>query len=671
MLAQGSREMKPLYILISFFTLSLYADVELEAIDVSESSVSEDFLGINADKAPLSVKSYSAKVFAENRIKSVNDMTTLDATLTNNYSGSGYWDSLNIRGFAVDNRTNYFRDGLRINAQTLISLENKERVEVIKGLGGFQTSGANPSGSINYKTKRAQEARILKIELTERGGYLAHVDFGEEKEKFNYRLNLVTEEIKSPFDFNDGQRDLMAAAFSYQIDKKTLLEGEIEWNQRSQQSLSAMSFWGNSLPAVDSTSNLNNQSWVKPVEFTSLFYSLKFTQELKDSWILSIASGRQESKTDDRMSYAFGCSAENNWDRFCSDGTFDVYDYRSEDELRITNSAKISLSKFFEGEVSHDLSFNFRYTHQEEKQGFQAYNFSGVGDPSGRELPSNAAKTDPSTNLLEDSFELFVVDHIKFSAWDLWLGGNVQSRYRASFKKDRSEKGKSSDTFLTPWLALSRQWEVGTVYLSYAQGKESWLTPNKISYKEPTKILPQETTHQYELGIKSKNYSSALFYLKRPRLFDDGEDFKISGFYQQLGWENQIHLTYQNTYHDLSFMYLQVKQFASGESGKMAPNIPQLALRYQGKVQIRTVDAGVLVQYESSRFAGIDNELSIPDWIKWDIFVEKKWESYSLRAYVDNIFQKRFWKESPLQYGHHYLYQGAGRRAGILAEYRF
>jgi iron complex outermembrane receptor protein len=67
--------------------------------------------------------------------------------------------------------------------------------------------------------------------------------------------------------------------------------------------------------------------------FDALTGTLRFEQAI-NRLALVAPTGHQQLKTDDRLAYAFGCSAENNFDRYCSDGTFDLYDFRSENERR-------------------------------------------------------------------------------------------------------------------------------------------------------------------------------------------------------------------------------------------------------------------------------------------------------------------------------------------------
>jgi iron complex outermembrane receptor protein len=78
----------------------------------------------------------------------------LDASVSDAYNADGYWSSLTMRGYTLDNRFNYRRDGLPINAETAIALENKERLEVFKGTSGIQAGTSAPGGLVDLIVKR-------------------------------------------------------------------------------------------------------------------------------------------------------------------------------------------------------------------------------------------------------------------------------------------------------------------------------------------------------------------------------------------------------------------------------------------------------------------------------------------------------------------------------------
>jgi iron complex outermembrane receptor protein len=70
-------------------------------------------------------------------------------------NGSTY-DNIAIRGILVENRGNYRLNGsLPIINLVDVPLENKERVEVLKGASSLYYGFVPPSGIVNYVTKRA------------------------------------------------------------------------------------------------------------------------------------------------------------------------------------------------------------------------------------------------------------------------------------------------------------------------------------------------------------------------------------------------------------------------------------------------------------------------------------------------------------------------------------
>ncbi|MBK7991132.1 MAG: TonB-dependent receptor plug domain-containing protein [Comamonadaceae bacterium] len=51
---------------------------------------------------------------------------------------------MTIRGFVVDQTYNYRRDGLPVSGETSVPLENKERVEFLKGTSGILAGTSAP-----------------------------------------------------------------------------------------------------------------------------------------------------------------------------------------------------------------------------------------------------------------------------------------------------------------------------------------------------------------------------------------------------------------------------------------------------------------------------------------------------------------------------------------------
>jgi iron complex outermembrane receptor protein len=155
---------------------------------------------------PLRELPISATVIDSNQLRAsgarrLADLTQFDASVTDAYNSAGYWDYLTVRGFVLDNRFNYRREGLPISAETSIPLDNKERVEILRGTSGIQAGTSAPGGLVNYVVKRPteQDLRTVRIETTSRGSVLGALDlggrFGENRE-FGYRLNVASENLK-------------------------------------------------------------------------------------------------------------------------------------------------------------------------------------------------------------------------------------------------------------------------------------------------------------------------------------------------------------------------------------------------------------------------------------------------------------------------------------------
>jgi iron complex outermembrane receptor protein len=144
-----------------------------------------------------------------------------DASLGDAYNTTGYWDSLSIRGFVLDNRSNFRRDGRPISAETSIPLGNRARVEILKGLSGQQAGVSASGGLVNFVVKRP-DANLRSASLSWRqGGSLgAGVDISQrfgEADAYGVRLNAAYEDLEPRMRTAQGHRHLLAAAGDWRL----------------------------------------------------------------------------------------------------------------------------------------------------------------------------------------------------------------------------------------------------------------------------------------------------------------------------------------------------------------------------------------------------------------------------------------------------------------------
>ena len=145
-------------------------------------------------QTPASVTVISQKDMQDLQIRNLSDAVKLDTSINDAYNAVGYAEQFSIRGFKLDNNSSYRKDGVAIPGDTQIPLENKERIEVLKGLAGLQAGVAAPGGVIDFIVKRPTAAplRTVTVETRERGTLYGAVDLGGRLEdtRFGYRVNV-------------------------------------------------------------------------------------------------------------------------------------------------------------------------------------------------------------------------------------------------------------------------------------------------------------------------------------------------------------------------------------------------------------------------------------------------------------------------------------------------
>ncbi|MET3177732.1 UNVERIFIED_ORG: iron complex outermembrane receptor protein [Variovorax guangxiensis] len=661
-----------------------------DAAAASQAEIS-GFGDVPLRELPISATVIDSKQLQASGARRLADLTQFDSSVTDAYNSAGYWDYLTVRGFVLDNRFNYRREGLPISAETSIPLDNKERVEILRGTSGIQAGTSAPGGLVNYVVKRPteQDLRAVRIETTSRGSLLGAIDLGGrfgENRQFGYRINVASENLK-PLTHNlDGNRNLFSLAADWRITRDSVLEFEIEQSRKTQPSQNGYSLLGSVLPApVDPRINLNNQPWSQPSVFKALTGTLRFSQALNADWRWSAQIGQQRLKTDDRLAYAFGCGAEGNYDRYCSDGTFDVYDFRSENERRTQTAGSINLKgNVTTGSVRHELGFGLMQSRVRNRFDNQAYNYAGTGNIWGTAIvPPAPDATTPQTNRDEKSTEFSVQDAIRWNdRFTTWLGARHTRLDRSSIGNDGSNPTGYKQDVTTPWIAASYAIQPGLMaYASWGRGVESQVVPNKISqYTNAGQALPALRSRQWELGIKGGsdafNWQLAWFDISRPmtnidlcsglcEVRNDGKavhrGLEAGAQWSQGPWRIGGSLTLIDAKRRGSTANLAL-------NGESPTNVPKQVLRAQTAYRFASVPglevAGQL-SYEGRRNVLPDGSVTLPSWTRVDAVLrydtKLRGANASWTLSIDNLFDRRYWKESPYQFSHVYLFPGAPR----------
>jgi len=670
------------------------------------------------EAAPLSATTIDAAQIRDAGARRLADLTRFDPSVTTAYDTEGYIDYFTIRGFVVDNRFNFRRDGLPINAETSIPLDNKARVDILKGLSGLQAGTSAPGGLVDLVVKRPLDTplRSAFLEWRERGSVLGSIDISQRfgaGDAFGVRLNAGAEHIDPIVRNAKGNRNVLALAGDWRAGAATLIEAEIENSHRSQPSVPGFSLLGDSVPTVaDPKINLNNQPWSLPVVFDATTGSLRVTQKFDEGWRLVVHGLSQRLRTDDRVAFPFGCTDPNPPpdgtyypDRFCPNGNFDLYDFRSENESRRSSTLDVTLHGAARtASLAHEFSVGVQRTIVKNR--FQASAFNPVMDASGNLVQGHIDGTvvtppapdanSPQTHRDERSSEIALRDAIAFgsSGTTAWLGARHTQLDRSATPTNGGPGGTSfKQSFTTPFVALSQVLGRGQlVYASWGKGVESDVAPNTprdpdVSppvprYTNAGQALPAAESRQIEVGAKgggeSAEWSAAAFDIRRP-LFGDITAGGACGVVEctrgLVG--NQRHQGVEGSLAwrggawgvraGAQWLHARIESPSDPAlDGKKPTNVPAVTARLQGDWQLAAIAGGGLRllaagTYESAREVLPDNSIQIPSVTKVDVGARYETRSsagttWTLRAGIDNVFDRRAWRESPYQFSHAYLF---------------
>ncbi|WP_428423518.1 TonB-dependent siderophore receptor [Methylibium sp.] len=655
---------------------------------------------------PLTRSPLQAHVVTESQLKdagaqNLRALTRVDASASDAYNSVGYWDSLTVRGFVLDQRYNYRRDGLPINAESAIPLDNKSRLELLKGTSGIQAGISAPGGLVNLVVKRPDiDVRNATLEWRGSNSVLGAVDlatrFGADR-AFGLRVNAAVEHLDPELRNAKGRRHLFALAGDWRLTPDTLLEAEFETSHRSQPSQPGFSLLGNRVPdarSVDPRLNLNNQPWSLPVVLDGNTASLRLQQRLSADWSAKAHYATQQLRTDDRLAFPFGCGAEGNFDRYCSDGSYDLYDFRSENEHRRTDALDLSLQgRFATAGLAHQLTTGVLFTRFKARFEGQINNRSldingdelGSGNIDGTQVAfANTGFVSDNTHRRERNAELYVRDVVQLTPeLSTWLGLRHTRLHRDTITTSGQEPTDYSQNVTTPWIALNYEWQPGLMtYASWGQGIETQVVPNRPStYSNAGQALPALKSRQLEIGVKGRadlwNWSLAAFEIDRPTYAlaagaPAPSPLGPDGSARHRGIEAGVDARTGAWTWAASAMLLHAERIGSSDAtvnGQRPPNVPQRVLKLQAQYQVASapglsLQGGVVAESDRTLLPN-DGNTRIPGWARLDLGAryEHKLEARTLvwRVGVDNATDHRAWQESPYQFEHVYLYPMAPR----------
>lgn len=695
---------------------SLAAELELPALNIQgqdESGYRAQSASVGGfDEAPLldtpaSITVINAALIKDQQARLLSEVLRNDASVGESYAPIGYYENFVVRGFSLNAASSYKINGRTVTGEQNVALENKQRVELLKGLAGLQSGIAEPSGVINYVTKRPEDVRSVTVSTDDRGsGYIA-TDvggwFGSEQQ-FGLRANVAHEDLNSYVEHANGQRDFVSLAFDWNISPDAVLQLDAEYQDKQQRSVPGYQLLGGTEVPHDASPRklLGHQSGSKQVGIDSLNLNGKFEYRFSDQWKGSVSAARSKVVIDDYSSFAWGCYGSPSCagvkvpNYFSPEGNYDIADYRSPDDTRRNDEIQAAMTGLFDtAGIGHELTFGtsaFRRVIDKRKSVNEYIGSGNIDQDPETFLPTDKPLNDSHRRLDSRQYGLFVTDRISFNEqWQTVLGGREVRLDEKSFDQNGVQERHTQQYEFLPNAALIYKPMANlSLYTSYSKGlslggEAPWYANNDGEILAPT------VSRQIEAGVKYDwrriSFAAAVFQTRQAYQYakpDSAGDFT----YVQQGQQKNTGLELsangwatERLQIATSVAAIRARVNGSGTpqyEGHQTINVPKLRASVYADYALPWVNGLAIlggVQYSASKNASRTGNVEVGDYALVNIGSRytTKVDGYEtvLRLSVDNLFDKRYWRDAGEYMGDDYLFQGAPLTARLSASVNF
>lgn len=176
------------------------------------------FRGARQLDTPLTVSVIPQEVLNTQQAQGLLDALRNTAGVSPAQTSTTVYSNIAIRGINVENRGNYRLNGVLPIVNLIdLPLEDKDRVEALKGASALYYGFTTPAGIINMTMKRPTLDPYVATSVfgNEYGQLGGHIDVGNTWGPFGVRLNGVYAAVDSGIDNTRGHRSLLAGAFDF------------------------------------------------------------------------------------------------------------------------------------------------------------------------------------------------------------------------------------------------------------------------------------------------------------------------------------------------------------------------------------------------------------------------------------------------------------------------
>ena len=687
---------------------------QLEAIDVYAVDEQADYASQHVDlsgfsssdlqEIPASISVLNSALIRDRHIKVLSDLSKSDASLGDGYAAIGYYQNIVSRGFALDLASSYLINGHNIRGEQTVMLENKQQVEILKGISAVQSGMSTPGGVVNYVTKRPKQIRELRLDADSNGGTLAAVDLGGflgKEQALGYRLNFGAESLHPYVEHANGKRYFGALAVDWQLTEQSQLQLDLETQYHRQPSVPGYQPLNGKLPTATDWDRLLGYARNAPdVSTHSQTAQIKYNYQFNPVWSGYLSASHSKVVIDDRVYFPWGCYSdlcEGGGGVFDANGNYDLYNYVQPDDSRKTNQYKAGLNGMIDtAGIKHQLTFEFSHS-DKTRDRYKAINqVIGTGNIYSDEIIYNNESPNSLGNRYR-AFEgqqqaIYASDRIEFNPQVSAIVGlkwlNIDEK--AYSNTGAIERHSDFDKFLPQFALIYQPWQNTHLYASYAKGlsdglEAPWYTSNAGT------VLAPINSRQYEIGLKQQigAYSLALtvFDLSQDNQYsrpNDSSDtiFVAEGKQHNRGVELALNgqLTPQlQISSSLAYIRSRLEDLSyAAYEGHQTQNVPEYRWTTQLSYDVAQLEglrllAGLL--YSSSKYADKTGSLKVDGYTLLDLGAAYQFRAYahdaSLRFNLENVFNKKYWRDVGAASGDDYLFLGSPRTAKLSLSVQF
>ena len=653
---------------------------------------------------PASVTVITRDQIDDRQPRTLSELARADAAVGDNYAPVGYYQDLAIRGFVLDLATAYRLNDMTINGEQLTPLEDKQRVEILKGLGGLEAGIVAPGGLVNYVSKRPAEVRTATLGTDSHGSRYAAVDVGGWlSPTFGVRVNAAHENIHSYVQHTPGRRSFLSLAADWKISERATLELDSNYQTSGQRSVSGYQLLGGTtIPAHPSNTRLlGYEPWQQPVGIHSGNTTARLNYRFSDQWSAQLSASHSHTVINDNVAFAYGCfyapqcaTGDYPGQFFAPNGDYDIYDFRSPGDTRQNDEVRAVLKGGFDtGSLSHEMTLGASAFRRTLDQRPYVYDYVGTGNidqvdppyfaPSPNQ-PGASARTFTSWQRA-----LFALDRVHFGTqWQLLAGARfVRLDERAYDDTGLVLERHTRLSKTLPQAALLWQPSAPlTVYASYSEnlslGAEApyWTTNGGA-------ILAPVHSRQVEAGVKYEwsdalSLQGALYRIRQPYQYAQPDSSTYGFTFVQHGQQVHTGLELQaaGRVNDklrltASVNLIQARAHDTGTSayeGHQIVNVPRLrsALYLDYRLPV-AANIGLLGgwRYASANPATPDGRARVPAYNVFDAGLRytTDWGGHAMTWHlsVDNLFNRFYWRDTGSTGGDSYLFPGSPRLARL------